>query len=484
MTDRKIDYVALDEIRRDPRNPKAHNDALIEASIGRLGFMDPALLDERTGLLIGGHGRLDALEAAHARGDQPPDGIRKLRDGRWAMPVVRGWASADDAEAARALVVLNRATELGGWQPEPLRALLADLPDLELTGWASLDDLPPLPDLIPVSAHDRNRPDDDDDNLPVEVSRRVDQGDVWALGAHRLICGDCRDSDVVKRLLDGSVVNVAFTSPPYADRRKYDETSGFTPIPPDEYVEWFAPVAANVADHLAEDGSWFVNVKPGSHELDRETYVLDLILAHVRAWGWHSAEEYCWERNGVPKHAIQRFKNQWESVHQFTRGRWKFRPDSVRHWSENVPTPGGPGVGATTWDGRQGNADRRAISNGTFTRHQGTTGEFFAGDAVPGLAYPGNRLPTFAGSHEATGHTAAFPTGLPGFFVRAYSDEGDTVFDPFCGSGSTLIAAEREGRIGFGCEISPGYCDVIVARWERHSGQVAVRVDGPEKPAR
>jgi DNA modification methylase len=90
-----------------------------------------------------------------------------------------------------------------------------------------------------------------------------------------------------------------------------------------------------------------------------------------------------------------------------------------------------------------------------------------------GLAYPGNRLPTFAGSHEATGHTAAFPVGLPGWFIRAYSDEGDNVFDPFCGSGSTLIAAEREHRIGYGVEISPGYCDVIVARWERLTGHTA-----------
>lgn len=477
MADRTLDYIPLDEIRRHPRNPKNHDEPLIDASITRLGFIAAGTMDERTGEIIDGHGRLDVLEAMFARGDDPPDGIRVLDDGRWAWPVTRGWASRDEADRTRALVVLNRAVELGGWQPIELRDLLTELPDLDLTGWVSLDDLPelmPLIDQRPEPPH----PNPGDDEIPVEVPRRVDLGDVWALGAHRLICGDCRDPDVVGRLLGDVRVNVAFTSPPYADRRKYDETSGFTPIRPEDYVEWFAPVAANVAKHLAEDGSWFVNIRAGAEGLDKETYVLDLVLAHARAWEWHWVEEFCWQRNGIPKNVTIRFKNQWESVHQFARRRFKFRPDAVRHWSENVPIPGGAGVGDPLYghpDNWQGARPRKGGTSELMSDVQGTNaapGEWIA----PGMAYPGNRLPTFAGSHEATGHTAAFPTGLPGFFLKAYSDEGDSVFDPFCGSGSTLIAAEREGRVGFGAEISPGYCDVIVARWERITGRKAKKV--------
>ena len=93
---------------------------------------------------------------------------------------------------------------------------------------------------------------------------------------------------------------------------------------------------------------------------------------------------------------------------------------------------------------------------------------------VPGMAYPGNRLPTFAGSHEATGHSAAFPVGLPQFFIEAYTDPGDVTFDPFAGSGSTLIASENTGRRGYGMELSPGYCDVIVTRWQNLTGKKAV----------
>jgi hypothetical protein len=65
--------------------------------------------------------------------------------------------------------------------------------------------------------------------------------------------------------------------------------------------------------------------------------------------------------------------------------------------------------------------------------------------------------------------------GLPAFFCQAYTDERDAVFDPFLGSGSTLIAAERTNRRGFGCEISPAYCDVVIVRWQALTDAVATR---------
>jgi DNA modification methylase len=71
-------------------------------------------------------------------------------------------------------------------------------------------------------------------------------------------------------------------------------------------------------------------------------------------------------------------------------------------------------------------------------------------------------------------HTASFPVGLPDFFVKAYTDEHDLVFDPFMGSGTTMIAAEQNRRQAYGCEISPAYCDVIVKRWEDYTGKKAV----------
>jgi DNA modification methylase len=99
-----------------------------------------------------------------------------------------------------------------------------------------------------------------------------------------------------------------------------------------------------------------------------------------------------------------------------------------------------------------------------------------------GQAYPGNRLPTFAGTHEAVGHAAAYPVGLPAFLTRLYTDAGDVVYDPFCGSGSTLLAARHTGRIGYGIELSPAYCDMICRRWHRATGDIPTRPDGTPHP--
>src|SRR5450759_1109551 len=77
----------------------------------------------------------------------------------------------------------------------------------------------------------------------------------------RIICGDCRDLAVVSRLFEGAKANLVITSPPYATQREYDASSGFTPIPPEKYSDWYSAVAASVAAVLAPDGSYFLNIK-------------------------------------------------------------------------------------------------------------------------------------------------------------------------------------------------------------------------------
>ncbi len=515
MTERRLEYVPLDELLPAEINPKAHDDAGISASIQRFGTIEIITLDERTGRIVSGHGRRESYLAQRDEGIDPPDGVQVDDEGRWLVPVVRGWASADDAEARAAIIAVNRLVERGGWDRDELVGTLESLRDddrFDLALGFSNDDL----DLMIAEMESRGggkQPAPEPEPKPDrEIEQRVSAGDVWQLGRHRLICGSCRDPETVARLLDGAAINVAVTSPPYADRRKYDETTEFEPIRPDEYVGWFEPVAAIVAEHLADDGSWFVNIKPGAEELDRELYVYDLAIAHVREWGWHLIDEFCWERLGVPGRVALRFKNQWESVFHFARTRPKMRPDQVRHYSRAAIIPAGLIEGdAANWQGsgapsgepetrravRPGGTSANMQGLGTkggiihesqhpqsgnrksgFGEHQGEIGvDAFDGLRDAGLAYPGNRLPTFAGSHEATGHAAAYPVGLPEFFIKAYTDKGDVVFDPFLGSGSTILAAERSDRVGFGVELSPAYCDIVLDRWERHGGEPPTRLD-------
>lgn len=121
-----VDYMDLDEIVFAERNPKGHDLGLLDHSIGRHGFVEPPTLNETTGRLVAGHGRIEQLRARRDRGEDPPPQVRP--DGaRWLVPVVRGNRWDTDAEAEAYLVTSNRLTELGGWDADPLLEVLDDL---------------------------------------------------------------------------------------------------------------------------------------------------------------------------------------------------------------------------------------------------------------------------------------------------------------------------------------------------------------------
>jgi site-specific DNA-methyltransferase (cytosine-N4-specific) len=283
-------------------------------------------------------------------------------------------------------------------------------------------------------------------------------GDLWLIGAHRLICGDCRDVSVVAKLFEGRRANVVVTSPPYATRREYDPASGFRPVAPEEYVEWYHDVAASIASVLAHDGSYLLNIKEHAEDGQRHLYVKDLFIAHVRQWGWRFIDEFCWRKtdNGVPGGWNNRFKNAWEPIAHFSRGESiKFHPFAVGHRSEdcfeyspdNPKSTSGSGLLGT---GARGEAAGKPGSRDEDGRHAG-------------IARPSNVIEAKTESSQGS-HSAPFPRAIPEFFIKAFSDPGDVVFDPFLGSGTTLVAAGALDRAGYGCEISPAYCDVILRR--------------------
>lgn len=425
--------------RRD--NPRKNDIAAkqLAKTILEVGWGAPVLVQKETGLVIGGHTRLKAAKEL---------GLKRL-------PV--RLVDVDDRRAKAMALADNRVGELAEWDWAGLASDLSEfgLEEVEALGFDSKY-LEKLADKVDGFGPLESDGDPEAGEPPLNPVTKP--GDLWQLGDHYLLCGDSRDEESVAKLVGNRQVNVAFTSPPYASQRDYDESSGFKPIPEAEYVAWFAAIAANVQEHLAEDGSWFVNIKPKSETLDTNLYVMDLVIAHARDWGWHFATEFCWERTGIPGKVSRRFKNMFEPIYQFSLGPWKMRPESVRRPSDNIPV-----------------SQRGSAIFGAMKDWQGTSDR--EGPAIEsGFAYPGNRLPTFAGSHEATGHAAAFPVGLPRFFFKAYSDKGDVVFDPFQGSGSSLLAAEHEERVGLGMELSPAYCDVIVQRWEELSGKKGERL--------
>jgi DNA modification methylase len=437
----KLESIAIEKLIPYARNSRTHSDeqvAQIAASIKEFGFTNPVLIDKEDGI-IAGHGRVMAARKLGLK-DVPC-----LRLGHLSETQKRAYVIAD-----------NKLALNSGWDFDMLKVEFANLKeedfDLSLTGFEAGE----INDLLAPPGTEGLTDEDATPEVPKEAKTKP--GDIWTLGKHRLICGDCKSFSDVDKLLNGKKINLVVTSPPYASQRTYDEGSGFKPVHPDDFLAWYQDVAANIMANLANDGSYFCNIKPNAEGIKRELYVFDLVLAHVRQWGWNFADEFCWERAGIPQQVARRFKNQFEPIYHFTIGEWKFRPESVKHESKSVPKAKGKGAGNT-------NAAKR----------QGHVSAVDGNDISAGMAYPGNRLPTF--QSEALGHPAAYPVGLPDFFIKAYTDEGDLVFDPFMGSGSTLIAAEKNSRISYGVELSPKYCDVIVKRWEDFTGQKAIHAE-------
>ena len=426
-------WLPIDKLSPWDQNPRQNDSAVdeVSASIKRFGFGAPIVARKEDGMVIAGHTRLRAAK----------------RLGLDRVPV--RFLDLDPADAKLLAIADNKVGEIAEWDDAKLAEVLSELRDDgaldELDGLGM--DAAELDTLINGQQIDV-LPEVEEDEAGEVSSGPVHsiKGEVYELGPHRLICGDCRDFATVERLMDGAQINVAFTSPPYASQRKYDESSGFKPIPPDEYVDWFEDVQANVRAHLAGDGSWFVNIKAHCEDGERHLYVMDLVIAHKRRWGWRFVDDLVWKRNGLPGLFGPRFKNSWEPVFHFVIGTApKFRPDSVREARSEATTAFRPDALSK----RQGKIGCREVEK-TYSS-----------------ALPSNVIECAMGSNAGSGHSAAFPVSFSSFFIRAYSDEGDRIFDPFLGSGTTLIAAAENKRIAYGCEISPAYCDLIRRRWTR-----------------
>jgi DNA modification methylase len=464
---RRIEIWPTDRLVPYAKNARTHSPeqvAQIAASIAEFGFNAPILVDSNAGI-IAGHGRLLAA--------------RKL--GLAEVPVV---VLDHLSETQRRAYILadNRLAESAGWDDAKLAAELRELEsegmDLALVGFSE-DEFRAL-----LAGADEPEPSSEvEEELPAAPDQAVTRtGDVWAIGKHRLICGDCRDHSVVEKLFAGARANVVITSPPYATQREYDSSSGFRPIPPEEYVGWYRDVAANIAAVLANDASYFLNIKAHAEGGERHLYVMDLVVAHKRAWGWRFVDEFCWRKldSGVPGGWENRFKSGWEPIYHFCRQpKIKFRPLAVGHPSDNCfdyspnnpKSRSGSGLLGT---GPRGAAAREFRGADDWGRSRS---EIDSEGRHSGIARPCNVIEAKSESGQGS-HSAPYPRAIPEFFIKAFSDLGDVVLDPFLGSGTTMAAAALLGRVGYGCEISERYCDLILNRVRDLEGEVPVLETG------
>lgn len=253
--------------------------------------------------------------------------------------------------------------------------------------------------------------------------------------------GDC--TQVLTALPDDSV-DLIFTSPPYADQRK-QTYGGFHP---DDYVEWFLPISEQLLRVLKPTGTFVLNIKEKVVNGERSTYVMELIL-EMRKQGWFWTEEFIWhKKNSYPGKWPNRFRDSWERLIQFNKSKQFYMNQ------EAVMVPMGD------WS----KSRLKNLSDTDKVRDTSKVGSGFGKNISNWLdrdmAYPTNVL------HLATEcnnkkHSAAFPEALPEWFIKLFTKEGDTVLDPFMGSGTTNAVAQRMKRHSIGIEIVEEYYSMV-----------------------
>lgn len=436
-------------------NPKNHNTgnargkALIGHSFRKYGSGRSLLSDANGVLIAGNQSSAGAAEAGIT------DVIEVETDGKTLVVVKRRDLDLEqDHEAVELSYLDNRASELN--LTYNLSQIAADIADgVDLTDMFTPDEmLALLPDASPDDPTATNEAIDADRGAELREKWHTEPGQLWLIPSkhgvmHRLLVGDCRNEDDMKRLCITKVQG-AVTSPPYAEQRAHT----YGGVPADEYTHWWGAVQHTVKAYLLNGGSFFVNIKAHTDEGQRSLYVMDLVCQMVRKWEWRFVDEFCWVRPTAPGRWADRFKNEFEPVFHFAMGKInKFYPERVGHASDSIPVPASI-AGAVSNSG-----------TGTYWNLSKETQE--------GIALPGNVIEV-SGVESEVGHSAMFPMRLPEFFMKAFSDDGDVWLDPFMGGGTTIAAAEHCKRIAYGMELLPENAALILERFVELKPQLEV----------
>ncbi len=254
---------------------------------------------------------------------------------------------------------------------------------------------------------------------------------------------EIKHGDCLRVLSDypDNTFDLIVTSPPYADKRK----NTYGGVAPDKYVEWFLPRGKQFLRVLKPTGTFILNIKEKAENGERHTFVLELILG-LRQQGWLWTEEFIWhKKNCYPGKWPNRFRDAWERCLQFNKTRhFKMNQEAVM-----VPM------------GDWADARLRSLGKNDVVRFDSQVASGFGKNIANWIgrekAYPSNvlHLATECGNKS---HSAAFPAALPEWFIKLFTDEGDCVLDPFLGSGTTCVVAQKLRRNSVGIEILAQYC--------------------------
>lgn len=266
-----------------------------------------------------------------------------------------------------------------------------------------------------------------------------------------IIHGDCLE--VLLTFPDESV-DLIVTSPPYANNRRKSPYEG---VLISKYVEWFLPISQELKRVLKPQGSFVLNIKERAINGERQTYVIELILA-LKQQGWLWIEEYVWhKKNSYPGKWPNRFRDAWERCLHFTKQK------QFNMYQDRVMVPMGDWAKSRLKNLSE--EDKRRHESGARSGLGRNVSNWVGRED----AYPTNvlHLPTESSNRN---HSAAFPFALPEWFIKLFTNDGDVVLDPFIGSGTSAVVAVRQGRHYIGIEVSEQYWELAQRAVAKESG--------------
>ena len=413
--------VAIYRIKTNPKNARTHSKKQIRkiaASMREFGFVAPVLIDEQD-VLIAGHGRLEAAKSL-GMSTIPAILIKGLSDAR-----------------KRALMLAdNRIAQDAGWDFEQLAEELAELPellaedglDVSVAGFESAE----IDRLTADFEDPSGDPADDIDVDGLDGPTTTRAADLWDLGKHRLLCGDARRPEDLARLLGDERAHMAFLDPPYnvkidsvvgrgaRKHREFAMASG--EMDPDTFVSFLSD-SLGAAARFSMDGAVHFVCMDWRHveELVRASHIVYGAMLNLIAWVKTNAGQGSF------------YRSQHELI-------GVFRVGSASHLN--------------------------TIELGRHGRSRSNVWEYAGANT-----FRKGRL------EDLRGHPTVKPVGMIADAIKDCTRRGQIVLDTFCGSGATLLAAERVGRQGRGLEIDPAYVDLAIRRWQSFTGRDALHME-------
>jgi DNA modification methylase len=416
----EITYRPIDQLKPDPRNPRRHERKQIRQiadSIVAFGFNVPILVDADLKVIVG-HGRLLAC--------------RYL--GRTEVPTI-SLEHLSKAQARAFMIADNRLTEIASWDDRLLGEQLRELSELDLdfslevTGFEMAEI-----DLLIEGASEAPAPDADDLVPSVATGPAVTRpGDTWILGPHRIHCGSALDEAAYRMLMAETRAAVVFTDPPYnvpidgnvgglgvIHHREFAMASG--EMDEAEFIAFLTRALGHLAAN-SQDGSLHFICMDWRH-------MGELLAAGRRTYA--ELKNLCvWNKDNAGMGSL--YRSQHELVFVFKHGR---------------------------------DSHQNHIQLGRYGRNRSNVWSYPGVNSFSRNGTEGNLLAL---------HPTVKPVALVADALRDCSGRGEIVLDAFLGSGTTLIAAERTGRICRGLELDPLYVDTAIRRWQAATGGQARR---------